>query len=132
MAEFEPWLGNRNATDQQKNEYIRKLKAALTESVGLKFLGGTYTGDGSANRVITVADTSMNVKYIQLASTIGTGYNVQTFEGLNPVSLVYTTGAAPSNDSNAITALGIGSFTVNSATYTNAVGEVYVYFAVGV
>ena len=128
MAEFEPWLGNRNATDQQKNEYIRKLKAALIDASGFRIITGTYTGDGTASQAVSVSDGNINITYMQIASTSGTGYVVQAFD-YSYGDFVFIDGAAPVRAST-IT-LGTGSFTATDATYTNAAGVVYTYFGIG-
>ena len=129
-GEFEPWLGNRNATDQQKNEYIRKLKAALTAVSGYRVVSGSYVGDGNASQVISVSDASIVLTFMRVASTSGTFYDSQYF--LNSSAAFTFRDAAPPTTSSGISAIGTGSFTVADTTYTNALGVTYVYFGIGI
>ena len=131
-GDFEPWIGNHNATDQQKNEYIRKLKAALVDAAGLTIESGTYTGDGTNPRTIGLTNTALSPKYVYIGSDKGANNTfVISFQLYNPSSFCWTEGAGPVINTTAITALSSGSFTVNDATYTNQNTTVYYYIAVG-
>jgi len=131
MSLFEPWLGNMNPTDQAKNEYIRKLKAALIDTSGLKIEAGTYTGDGSSPRTISLADTDLQVAFIVIGDDTGTKTMTISFEGMSPTSLVLIDASPPVASTTAITTLSAGSFIVNDNTYTNANASTYYYSVFG-
>ena len=131
MALFEPWIGNMNPTDQSKNEYIRKLKAALVDTAGLKIESGTYVGNGTNPRDISLTNVDLNIDFIVLGDATGTATMAITFSGMNPTSLIWIDGAAPVANTTTITSLGVGTFTVNDATYSNANLSTYYYLCFG-
>ena len=131
MALFEPWIGNSNPTDQQKNDYIRKLKAALIDTTGLKIESGTYTGDGSNPRTIQLTNTELDIDFIVVGDDTGTNTMAMSFTGMNPKALIWLDGAAPTSNSTAISSIGVGEFAVNDATYTNANLSTYYYIVFG-
>lgn len=131
MPSFPPWVGNSNPTDQQKNEYIRQLKAALIDTPGLKIESGSYTGDGSNPRTISLINQDLLPVFVLVGDTTGTKTIAMTFEGFCPTSLIWIDGAAPTSNSTSITSLDNGSFTVNNGTYTNATSSTYYYVVYG-
>lgn len=131
MPSFPPWVGNSNPTDQQKNEYIRQLKAALIDTPGLKIESGSYTGNGSNPRTISLINQDLLPVFVLIGDTTGTKTIAMTFEGFCPISLIWIDGAAPTSNSTSITSLDNGSFTVNNGTYTNANSSTYYYVVYG-
>jgi len=131
MALFEPWIGNNNPTDQARNDYIRKLKAALIDTSGLKIESGTYTGNATSPRDIILADQDLRVAFILVADATGTSTVSISFEGMSPSSLILVDAGAPVSNTTAITVLSTGLFTVSNNTYTNASGSTYYYTVFG-
>jgi hypothetical protein len=131
MGSFDPWLGNSNPTDQAKNDYIRRLKAALVDTQGLKIESGTYTGDASSPRDITLSNVDLRIAWIILGDNTGTKTMAISFEGMSPTSLILIDGAAPTSNATTISSLGTGVFTVNNNTYSNASGSTYYYTVFG-
>ena len=131
MATFDPWLGNANPTDQSKNDYIRRLKAALVDNAGLKIASGTYTGDATSPRDITLSDVDLRIAFIILGDDTGTNTMAISFEGMSPSSIIMVDGSAPVANTTTISSIGTGVFTVNNNTYSNASGSTYYYTVFG-
>lgn len=131
MATFDPWLGNANPTDQSKNDYIRRLKAALVDNAGLKIESGTYTGDATSPRDITLSDVDLRISFIILGDDTGTNTMAISFEGMSPSSIIMVDGSAPVANATTISSIGTGVFTVNNNTYSNASGSTYYYTVFG-
>lgn len=130
MSSFQPWLGNFNPTDQQKNEYIRLLKAALVDQTPFSVLSGSYTGDGTSNKVI-----SLSKDITPLLVVIGrTGIISIAVSGSSDALILDDSGPSTSevtSSAQAIKNLTLGSFTVNSTNYTNENTFAHYYFVVG-
>ena len=130
---FDPWLGNFNPTDQQKKEYIRRLKEALTTQSPYKIEGGSYTGDGTSNRAIALTNVDITPRLI-IVVDMGNVSRINMIIGLQdtlPSCMVLRTGTTRVTDTNAIVAATQGSFTVNSTSYTNNSGDLHYYLVLG-
>ena len=129
MATFKPWIGNFNPTEHGKNEYIRLLKEALLDESTFRIENGSYTGDGSIPRVISLTDPVLNPSFLIIG--VDSGNVVINFLTGSVGSLLLRSGAAPLDLPNAVTAFAQGSFTVNDTTYTNTNSTVYYYLVLG-
>jgi len=128
---FQPWLGNFNPTDQQKNEYIRLLKAALVDDAGLLIEDGTYVGDGTSSRIISLTDGDLTPSFILLGCPDGVPHLTLTFGNFIPNSLTFRDVSAPFAGTDLITAFSSGSFRVGNTTWSNANTYNYYYTVFG-
>lgn len=134
MGLFEPWLGNHNPSDQQLNEYIRRLKDALVNQAPFKAFSGTYEGDGTSSNAISIGDATLTPRLVMIHGyhSGGTSASYFTFgiEESIPDCIVYDTGAAPTQNSTAIKSVAEGEFVVGNTTYTNRNTAEYRYFVI--
>ena len=105
MASFDPWLGDQNPTDQQQNEYIRRLKEALLDVSNVVIIdSGNYTGDGSGTVDIDLADLSAQPVVCWVTNT-SDGINFFSTKGMldaTDTTLVITGGAGVTAVTNRI------------------------------
>jgi len=123
--------------------------AALHKHVGAALVEtGTYSGDGTTSQVISLSDSSLVVKYVRIWERVtSSGTDITIYESTDTIVddegsglAIETAGATPSGPtsrSNAIIALGTGSFTVDDGGSDNhpnkvAGSQVYNYLVMGV
>lgn len=128
---FQPWHGNFNPTDQQKNEYIRLLKNALVDQTAYRIETGTYTGDGNANQTVSLTDTLLTPAFVVVGTSAGNDRATMAWTNFT-TGIKWRVSVAPSAASQLDT-LQQGSFRVLGGTGNgfNVNTETYSYFVVG-
>lgn len=132
---FEPWLGNFNPTDQQKNEYIRRLKEALTDidvnldaTLGIDLIEyevGSYVGSGSGTKVISLSNTAATPALVALVGI----KSPDNIFAVSFTSMVNASGRAwifsdlSGTQSTAVTTSRVSAFSTGSFTVAGTSGN---------
>lgn len=96
--------------------------------MSLRVAYGTYTGDGTDNRNITVSP-SFAIKAVMVKRSVTTGAAL-SFSGMGDLSRPMSS-TSSALGTNRIQSMGTGTFQVGTASDTNANGSTYYYWCLG-
>ena len=135
-----------SATVAARRDHRHGMPAAAT---GVKMETGTYTGDGATSQVISLADSSIVVKYVKTVQRVTSEQNSEdksitettdtiVDDNASGISVTHNSHGSVAEqhtyDNNAIIAVGTGSFTVDdngADSHPNKNSQVYNYLVIG-
>lgn len=88
-------------------------------------VSGSYVGNGTAGRIVTVSSSGAVPKFVWVATNAGTNPQVR-FEGIP----FLTSGTGTPVANQRISAVGVNNFTVGGGNIINQGGVTYVYFCI--